>query len=108
MKENVGRIDRGIRFVVGPALAAVGYSKLGGNEGRLAGLAAIVIGSAILDSAITRVCPMNRLLHIDTRTRRERARDAAAFVAAAPNPFIIPDDLVPDEEIASITTVTMG
>ncbi len=102
MKENVGRIDRGIRFVVGPVLAAVGYSKLGGCEGRLPGLAAIVIGTAILDSAITRVCPMNRLLHIDTRTRRERERDEEIFTSAPMNPFE-----VPDEEIASVTTVLM-
>ena len=102
MKENVGRIDRGIRFVVAPALAAFGYFKLGGDEGRLAGLAAIVAGTGLLHSAVTRVCPMNWLLHIDTRTRRERARDEAC--AAEPlNPFI-----VPDEEIASITTVITG
>jgi len=105
MKENVGRIDRGIRFVVGPALAAFGYSKLGGCEGRLPGLAAIVVGTALLDSAITRVCPMNRLLHIDTRTRRERARDVAAF--ASPPSVMNPFDMVPDEEIASVTTILM-
>jgi len=103
MKENVGRIDRSIRFVIAPALAAFGYSKLGGRKGRLPGLAAIVAGAALLDSAITRVCPMNRLLHIDTRTRRERARDEASFAAAPLNPFVVPDD-----EIASITTVITG
>lgn len=103
MKENVGRIDRGLRFVVGPALAAIGYAKLGGDEGRLPGLAAIVLGTAILESAITRVCPVNRLLHIDTRTQRERVRDLEALVPVPANPFE-----VPDEEIASVTTVLMG
>lgn len=103
MKENVGRIDRGVRFVVGPALAALGYTKLGGSAGRLPGLAAIVAATGILHSAITRVCPVNYLLHIDTRTKRERARDEQAIPCTPPNPFI-----VPDEEIASITTVLLG
>jgi hypothetical protein len=75
MKENVGRIDRIARAVLGPALFTLGYTRLGGHAGRPAGLAAMLTGFAIVDSAITRVCPLNVLLGIDTRTRRERERD---------------------------------
>ncbi len=82
MKENVGRIDRVGRFIVGPALAALGYARLGGDRGSWLGLTAIVIATAIVDSAITRVCPVNALLGIDTRSTRERARDLRAVLEA--------------------------
>ena len=78
MKENVGRIDRMIRFVVAPALAGFGYTRLGGNKGRLPGLAAMIVGVMIFESAVTRVCPVSALLHLDTRTTRERTRDLRA------------------------------
>lgn len=78
MKENVGRIDRIARFVIAPALAAFGYTRLGGDEGRLSGIAAIVAGAMIFESAVTRVCPVNALLHLDTRSARERTRDLRA------------------------------
>ncbi len=75
MKENVGRRDQVIRGVAGPALIALGYGLWGGREGRLPGLAAIVAGTAVIESAVTRVCVLNRLLGIDTRTEEEKERD---------------------------------
>lgn len=81
MKENVGQIDRWMRSVVGPGLLALGYAKLGGNRGHIGGLLAMIGGALILESAITRVCPVNALLGIDTRSEREllRAIDDAAM-----------------------------
>jgi hypothetical protein len=67
MKENVGTADQALRAVTGPALMALGYTRLGGHEGRTAGLAMIIAGVLLLESAITRVCPVNSLLGIDTR-----------------------------------------
>jgi hypothetical protein len=67
MKENVGTEDRVMRSLLGPALVVAGYTRLGGSRGRLAGLAAMVGGALIVESAITRVCPLNALLGIDTR-----------------------------------------
>ena len=75
MKENVGRIDRAIRAVVGPALMVLGYTVLEGRRGRAQGLAAIVVGTGIVESAITGVCPVNKLLGLDTRSALERERD---------------------------------
>lgn len=75
MKENVGRIDQTGRFIIGPTLAALGYAWFGGNRGKLTGLAAMIVGTLITESAITRVCPVSRLFGIDTRTQRERDRD---------------------------------
>ena len=67
MKENVGTTDRVIRSIVGPGLIALGYTRLGGSEGRLAGLLAMMGGVAVVESAITRTCPVNGLLGLDTR-----------------------------------------
>ena len=67
MTENVGGWDRILRSVVGPGMLALGYVWLRGREGRLPGLAAMIGGALITESAVTRVCPVNRLLHLDTR-----------------------------------------
>jgi hypothetical protein len=70
MKENVGRKDQAMRSVVGPMLLAIGYWMLGGNKGRLRGILTLVSGALIIESAITRVCPVNALLGLDTRKSR--------------------------------------
>jgi hypothetical protein len=81
MNKNVGRADQLMRGVVGPALMAAGYFLLGGNRGRLLGLATIVTGVMIGETAITRVCPVNALAHLDTRSEAERAHDQAEILA---------------------------
>lgn len=67
MKENVGTADRIVRSVAGPALIAAGYARLGGRHGQPAGLAAMMAGALVVESAVTRVCPLNAALGIDTR-----------------------------------------
>lgn len=67
MKENVGTIDRVARSIAGPALMVLGYKKWGGEDGSPLGLLTIIGGVTLIESAITRVCPVNRLLGIDTR-----------------------------------------
>lgn len=66
MKENVGKNDRMIRSFIGPALMGIGYTALGGRKGKLAGLAVIITGVVLLESAITKVCPVNDMLGIQT------------------------------------------
>lgn len=83
MKENVGRIDRIGRFIIAPAVMALGYTRLGGYAGDPRGLATMIAGALLLDSAITRVCPVNALLGIDTRSERERERDLQDVVLAS-------------------------
>lgn len=75
MKENVGRGDQIARSIVGPALMGLGYFALGGDEGRLGGLSTIVSGAVLVESAITRVCPLNALFGIDTRNRELMVKD---------------------------------
>lgn len=75
MRENVGRKDRVIRSVLGPGMVAVGYSRLGGKEGRPLGLLMMMAGVSVSESAITRVCPLSALFGIDSRSPAEVARD---------------------------------
>ena len=72
MKENVGTEERIVRSLLGPTLMAVGYTKLGGGKGRTAGIAAMIAGTLLIESAITRICPLNALLGINTRRKRGR------------------------------------
>jgi hypothetical protein len=67
MQENVGTTDRVIRAVAGPALIVSAFSRFGAARGRTAGLAALVAGALIVESAITRVCPVSAMVGIDTR-----------------------------------------
>lgn len=75
MKENVGTVDRIGRALAGPALMIVGYKVWGGERGALGGLVAIIAGTAIAESAITRVCPLNALFGLDTREPSLAQRD---------------------------------
>lgn len=75
MKENVGKVDRIGRSVIGPALMGFGAIRWGGNRGEPAGLVAMVAGALIVESAITRVCPINAALGLDTRSIEEIERD---------------------------------
>ncbi|MHA6280944.1 YgaP family membrane protein [Salinimicrobium sp. CAU 1759] len=71
MKENVGKQDQLIRSLAGPALMGIGYFALGGNKGKLAGIASIVVGTIIAESAVTRVCPVNEFFGLDTRKKKK-------------------------------------
>lgn len=74
MRENVGRIDRLIRAVIGPGLAVLGIAQL--DERRVLGVISLVAGAMVTESAVTRVCPLNAALGLDTRTQTERLRDS--------------------------------
>jgi hypothetical protein len=78
MQENVGRADRIVRSIIGPALMLFGYGPLGARKGRGMGLLTVIGGALLVESAITRVCPVNALLGLDTRTEQERRRDREA------------------------------
>ncbi|CAN5651875.1 hypothetical protein BH23GEM8_BH23GEM8_19790 [soil metagenome] len=67
MKENVGGADQLLRTVIGPALITLGLTRLGARSGSTAGLLALLGGALLLESAITRTCPVNAALQIDTR-----------------------------------------
>jgi hypothetical protein len=84
MKENVGNVDRAVRAVLGPTLIVLGYQQLRGKRVAPLGLLAIVSGALLMETAITRVCPLNSAFGLDTRTDEERARDAGLSLLARP------------------------
>ena len=74
MRENVGRADQTLRSFVGPFLLYAGYDLLNGKRGTIGGIAAMVFGALITESAITKTCPLNALLGIDTRRKTRAVR----------------------------------
>ncbi len=70
MKENVGRIDQVFRSVIGPSLFFAGYCSMAKKNRQKLPLAAMISGALIIESAITRTCPLNALLGIDTTRRK--------------------------------------
>jgi len=79
VKENVGRTDQAIRAVVGPGLLIAGLTLLKGKRGRPLGLAAMVGGALISETAITRTCPLNELLGIDTSKLESSPASCACY-----------------------------
>jgi hypothetical protein len=75
MRENVGHVDRIVRTVVGSGLVALAFAPLRAHDGRLPGLLALVAGTMVLESALTRVCPLNHALGLDTRSTAEKVKD---------------------------------
>lgn len=63
MKANIGTVDRIIRAIAGIAALAAWY--LGPVEGIL-GIVLLVVGIAMLATAVTRWCPPYSLLGINT------------------------------------------
>lgn len=79
MRENVGGADRVIRGITGPGLMVAGLTALGARRGRPGGLSALVGGALLAESALTKVCPLNALLGIETSERRGTTDEAAAW-----------------------------
>jgi hypothetical protein len=80
MRENVGGWDRRIRSVAGPILLGVGARLLARRRNPVArlmarraspigGVAAVLAGALLSQTALTRVCPMSSALGINTAAR---------------------------------------
>ncbi len=82
MQENVGTLDRRLRAVLGPSLMGLGLSLWGRGHDWL-GPAALVVGTIITETVVTRVCPVNATLGIDTREDRTPI-DISAIGATPP------------------------
>lgn len=78
MRENVGHADRIARTIIGPTLLLRGLGQL--VTGKWRGVLNIIAGSLVVESALTRVCPFNAALGIDTRSTQERMTDFRADV----------------------------
>ncbi|APW96339.1 hypothetical protein CHINAEXTREME_00540 [Halobiforma lacisalsi AJ5] len=68
METNVCSIDRTVRLSLGAVLAAVGIAALGGvlATAPVVGAVALVVGVVLLGTGATQLCPVYRLLGINT------------------------------------------
>jgi len=71
MENNVGKPDRLVRIGAGTVLLALGVAILAGVIGAasVAGLAAAVIGLVLLATGTMRMCPIYRVLGVNTCSR---------------------------------------
>jgi hypothetical protein len=69
MRENVGGADRIARAVIGPALMVLGYGGVRDRQGTLLGALSLVAGTYLAQTALSRVCPVNEALGVDTARR---------------------------------------
>jgi uncharacterized membrane protein len=65
MNENIGRMDRWLRVALGGGLVLAGLRGLGRSS--LACGVLLTSGALLLETALTRVCPVNAALGLDTR-----------------------------------------
>lgn len=86
MQENVGNADRLLRIGIGVSLISVALTRL--KRGRLGPALLFASGALLLESAITRVCPVNSLLGIDTRKGSGLSGASAKLTAPDPSPAV--------------------
>lgn len=66
MKRNVGGADRAVRWIVGIALLALAFFTDMANGWQLL---AFLAGAAAVLTALSRYCPLNATLRVDTSAR---------------------------------------
>jgi len=87
MKENVGTMDQTLRGIFGPLLVLTSYSRLKAGKGGLLSGLGMILGTALTETAITRVCPLNKLMRVDSRSPLEAARDREQCLMQSPQPI---------------------
>ena len=56
-KQNMGRLDRTLRFIIGVALIPIGLLALGGWQGNLIGILVVAFALVLLVMSLTGFCP---------------------------------------------------
>lgn len=87
IRQNMGRLDRALRFGAGVTLILVGLLALGGWKGDAAGLAVVALALVPLATSITGFCPAYVPFGISTRSGTPRPdREPAAIGATEARP----------------------
>ena len=68
-RQNMGRLDRTLRFIAGVALIPIGLFALGGWQGSLIGILVLALVALLLVTSLTGVCPGYIPLRISTVSR---------------------------------------
>lgn len=68
MEANIGSTDRIVRLVAGVVLAAVALAGFGNvvELGATVGVVLLVAGAILVGTSLTRMCPIYRVLGVDT------------------------------------------
>ena len=75
LRQNMGRLDRTVRFIAGVALIPIGLFALGGWQGNLSGILAGAFSLVLLLTSLTGFCPAYVPFGISTKAR-ETATDS--------------------------------
>lgn len=57
-RQNMGRLDRTVRFAAGVALVPIGLFALGGLQGNLIGVVVVALAALPLTTSLTGFCPL--------------------------------------------------
>lgn len=68
MRDNIGASDRALRLAAGGLLAITGLAVFGGllNLGALTGGLALMFGAVLVGTGLTRLCPLYKIIGVDT------------------------------------------
>ncbi len=71
VKQNIGRLDRTLRFIIGVALIPIGLFALGGWQGNLIGVLVTTFALLPLVTSLTGFCPVYIPFGISTLGREQ-------------------------------------
>lgn len=71
VKQNIGRLDRTLRFIIGVALIPIGLFALGGWQGNLSGVLVTTFALLPLVTSLTGLCPVYIPFGISTLGREQ-------------------------------------
>lgn len=77
-RQNIGRLDRTLRFIAGVALVPIGLFALGGWHGNLTGILVGAFAVIPLVTSLTGVCPAYIPFGISTIGRERHPRKTVA------------------------------
>ena len=71
VKQNIGRLDRTLRFIIGVALIPIGLFAVGGWQGNLIGVLVTTFALLPLVTSLTGFCPVYIPFGISTLGREQ-------------------------------------
>ncbi len=81
-------MDRKLRVMTGSMLLMAGHSRAKSRCGGIGGTMMVMLETALLKSALTRFCPLNKLMGIDSRSTDLIAKDRNEALMQSPEPLI--------------------
>lgn len=80
-------MDRKMRVMTGSMLIMAGHARAKARCGGLGATMMVMLGTALLETALTRVCPLNKLMDIDSCSADLIAKDRNEVLMQSPEPL---------------------